>query len=42
MAYAADDGGKCYLKKFIRFAGYQGIMSNDPGLVSLDASLAGC
>jgi len=39
MAYAADDGGKCSLKKFIRYAGYEGIISNDPSLVSLDASL---
>ena len=39
ISYAADDGGKCYLKKFIRYVGYEGIMSNDPSLVSLNASL---
>ena len=38
-AQAADDVGKCYLEKFVKHIGYQGVLSTDANLASLDASL---
>jgi hypothetical protein len=38
-SHAADDSGRCYLDKFIAHIGYQGVLSAEASLVSLEAAL---